>query len=215
MTKYSPVARIKSVWFVLVIALMQGHDYRPVEFVTAFLNGELVDVEIYMEQPQRYHDGTDRVCHLLKGLYGPKQAFKIWNDTLYAYLVELQFTQCFFDAGFYFRKGLHGKVYLTVYVDDGVIAAMTPDIDLVIQQLSVRFEVKAIGRVMHLLGMEISFQLSVIMYLSQTAYVERMADRFGMELARTIRSPQMHNERMPQWKRIRPRPALKSFPTEK
>ncbi|KAE9041874.1 hypothetical protein PR002_g4218 [Phytophthora rubi] len=46
-----------------------------------------MDVDIYMEQPEGYHDGTDRVCRLLKGLYGLKQASRIWNDTLHAYLL--------------------------------------------------------------------------------------------------------------------------------
>ncbi|KAG2767390.1 hypothetical protein PC129_g14328 [Phytophthora cactorum] len=92
---------------------MLGLDRRHVDFVTAFLNGELVDVDIYMEQPEGYHDGTDRVCRLLKGLYGLKQASKIWNDTLHANLVMIKFTQCIFDAGVYYRQGVHGMVYLT------------------------------------------------------------------------------------------------------
>lgn len=100
---YSPVVRIESVRRVMIIALMQGLDGRHVDFVTAFLNGELVDVDIYMEQPEGYHDGTDRACRLLKGLYGLKQASRIWNDTLHAYLLQLKFRQCVFDSGVYVR----------------------------------------------------------------------------------------------------------------
>lgn len=33
-------------------------------FVTAFLNGELTEVDIYMEQPEGYDDGSNRVCRL-------------------------------------------------------------------------------------------------------------------------------------------------------
>ncbi|KAE9233117.1 hypothetical protein PF004_g9734 [Phytophthora fragariae] len=197
LTTYSPVVRIESVRLVMILALMQGLDCRHVDFVTAFLNGELADVDIYMEQPQGYDDGSDRVCHLLKGLYGLKQASKIWNDTLHAYLVELQFVQCVFDAGVYYRNGTHSLIYLTVYVDDIVIAAKPADIEIVVRELSARFEVKDLGRVKHLLGMEVNFQPGVILCLSQTAYVERLATRFQLEHARTVRSPQMHNERMP------------------
>ncbi|KAG3081391.1 hypothetical protein PI124_g10132 [Phytophthora idaei] len=81
-----------------------------------------------------------------------------------------------------------GMVYLTVYVDGIVIAA---------RQLSAKLEVKDLGRVKHLLGMEINFEPGVILCTSQTAYVERLASRFRMKNARTVRSPQMHNERMP------------------
>ncbi|KAE8885345.1 hypothetical protein PF007_g10650 [Phytophthora fragariae] len=180
LTTYSPVVRIESVRLVMILALMQGLDCRHVDFVTAFLNGELADVDIYMEQPQGYDDGSDRVCHLLKGLYGLKQASKIWNDTLHAYLVELQFVQCVFDAGVYYRNGTHSLIYLTVYVDDIVIAAKPADIEIVVRELSARFEVKDLGRVKHLLGMEVNFQPGVILCLSQTAYVERLATRFQL-----------------------------------
>ncbi|KAE8970706.1 hypothetical protein PF004_g23654 [Phytophthora fragariae] len=70
-----------------------GLECKHIDFVTVFLNGELVDVVIYMKQPERYEDGTDRVCRLLKGLYGLKQASKIWNDTLHKVLLELDFMQ--------------------------------------------------------------------------------------------------------------------------
>ncbi|KAE9114878.1 hypothetical protein PF006_g19408 [Phytophthora fragariae] len=65
-----------------------GLERKHIDFVTAFLNGELVDVVIYMKQPESYEDGTDRVCRLRKGLYGLKQASKIWNDTLHKVVLE-------------------------------------------------------------------------------------------------------------------------------
>ncbi|KAE8905227.1 hypothetical protein PF010_g19471 [Phytophthora fragariae] len=65
-----------------------GLECKHIDFVTAFLNGELVDVVIYMKQPESYEDGTDRVCRLRKGLYGLKQASKIWNDTLHKVVLE-------------------------------------------------------------------------------------------------------------------------------
>ncbi|KAG2883847.1 hypothetical protein PC116_g25399 [Phytophthora cactorum] len=90
-----------------------------------------------------------------------------------------------------------GMIYLTVYVDGIVIAAKLSDIEIVARELSAKLEVKDLGRVKHLLGMEINFKPGVILCTSQTAYVERLASRFRMKNARTVRSPQMHNERMP------------------
>ncbi|GMF11844.1 unnamed protein product [Phytophthora lilii] len=42
-----------------------GARIQTIDFVTAFLNGELVDVIIYMEQPEGYDDGTDRTWQTL------------------------------------------------------------------------------------------------------------------------------------------------------
>ncbi|OWZ05487.1 Gag-pol Polyprotein [Phytophthora megakarya] len=98
---YCPVVRIESVQLVLLISMFLGLECKHVDFVTAFLNGELNDVDIYMEQPEGYEDGTDRVCRLRKSLYGLKQASKVWNDTLHKILVEIRFVQCTHDAGVY------------------------------------------------------------------------------------------------------------------
>jgi hypothetical protein len=39
----------------------------------AYLNGDLKE-EIYMNQPEGFDDGTSRLCHLIKTLYGLKQS---------------------------------------------------------------------------------------------------------------------------------------------
>lgn len=57
---YSPVVRIEYVRLVMLIAMLLGLECTHADFVTAFLNGDLVDVVIYMEQPKGYEDGTGR-----------------------------------------------------------------------------------------------------------------------------------------------------------
>jgi transposase InsO family protein len=91
---YSPVVRIITMLLVLLIALLLGLDARHVDVETAFLNSPLRGVVIYMEQPAYFDDGTGRVCWLLKGIYGLKQAARIWYQTLHAYLVEIGFKRC-------------------------------------------------------------------------------------------------------------------------
>ncbi|OWZ02767.1 Gag-pol Polyprotein [Phytophthora megakarya] len=98
---YSPVARIESVRLLLLISMFLGLECKHVDFVTAFLNGKLNNVVIYMEQPEGYEDGTDRVCRLRKSLYGLKQASKVWNGTLHKILVKIGFVQCAHHAGVY------------------------------------------------------------------------------------------------------------------
>lgn len=57
-----------------------------------YLNGILKE-KVYMQQPKGYEDGTDRVCKLVKTLYGLKQSGHKWNKELDAKLKSFSY-QC-------------------------------------------------------------------------------------------------------------------------
>ncbi|KAE8892545.1 hypothetical protein PF005_g6984 [Phytophthora fragariae] len=181
---------------VLLIVLLLGLDARHIDVETAFLNSLLRDVTIYMEQPKGFDDGTGRVCLLLKGIYGLKQAARIWYQTLHAHLVEIGFRRCAFDVGLYVRY-IDGRIVLvTVYVDDMMVIGKPHDIDSVIEEFRQKFVMKDLGRVKHLLSMEIYFEPGRTLCLSQSAYIDRLLAEFGMSNTSTAKSPQMHNEKM-------------------
>ncbi|OWZ07985.1 hypothetical protein PHMEG_00019547 [Phytophthora megakarya] len=125
---------------------------------------------------RRYEDSTNRVCRLRKSLYGLKQASKI--------LVEIGFVQCTHDAGVYWRSLEKRVVFLTVYVDDIVLAGISADTEEVIKQLALHFKLKHLGRVRHLLGMEINYLSGCMLCLSQKAYIERLAEKYGLSTAK-------------------------------
>ncbi|POM79790.1 Gag-pol Polyprotein, partial [Phytophthora palmivora] len=77
-------------------------DLRQIDFTTAFLNGD-TDVDVYMEQPELFDDGSGRVCLLEKSLYGLKQAPLIWNETLKKYLLKLGFKASIIGDGVYVK----------------------------------------------------------------------------------------------------------------
>ena len=56
----------------------------------AYLNGILKET-IYMQQPEEYNDGTNRVCRLNRTLYGLRQARHEWNQQLDLGLQSLHF----------------------------------------------------------------------------------------------------------------------------
>ncbi|POM65706.1 Polyprotein [Phytophthora palmivora] len=182
---YSPVVRIVT----SVVA-------RHIDVETAFLNSSLKDVIIYMEQPAYFNDSTDRVCLLLKGIYGLKQAARIWYQTLHARLVQIGFRRCAFDVGLYVKYIDGSIVLVTVYVDDMMVIGKPGDIDAVIDELRKNFVMKDLGRVKHLLSMEMHYEPGVMLCLSQTAYIDRLLVEFGMSKASTVGSPQIHNEKM-------------------
>jgi hypothetical protein len=88
-------------------------------------------------------------------------------------------------------------VYVTVYVDDLLIAGKKEDIESVIGEISEKFALKNLGRVKHLLAMEVNYVPGKLLCISQTAYIDRVLERFGMGEARPAASPQMQNEKMP------------------
>lgn len=49
--------------------------------ITAFLQGDLEE-EIYVQQPDGFRDGSNRVCKLIKAMYGLKQSGRQWNNNL-------------------------------------------------------------------------------------------------------------------------------------
>lgn len=68
---YSPVVRLESLRTLLAIAASEDLEMRQLDVKGAYLHGDLKE-EVYMVQPPGYEDGSDRVCHLQKTLYGLK-----------------------------------------------------------------------------------------------------------------------------------------------
>lgn len=70
---FSPVARFDTIRAVWSVAASEGLELAQFDVKTAFLNG-LLEEEIYMDQPEGFQDGTNRVCKLEKSLYRLKQS---------------------------------------------------------------------------------------------------------------------------------------------
>ena len=75
---YSPVARYSSVRAFFAIVAANGMHCIQFDVKSAFLNGDLSET-VYMQQPEGFWDGTDKICKLKKSLYGLKQAARCWN----------------------------------------------------------------------------------------------------------------------------------------
>jgi hypothetical protein len=83
---YAPVARIKTLRFILSLAAQLDLNLYQVDVASAYLHGELEE-EIFMEQPEGFSKGRNLVCRLKKSLYGLKQAGAVWNKLLNSVLV--------------------------------------------------------------------------------------------------------------------------------
>lgn len=73
---------MKTVRTVLATATRKKWYIHQMDVYNSFLNGDLTD-EIYMDLPQGLvNQGENKVCRLVKFLYGLKQASRQWNIKL-------------------------------------------------------------------------------------------------------------------------------------
>jgi hypothetical protein len=70
---HSPIVRLETIRLILAIAAIKGLVIQQMDVKGAYLNG-ILDEQVYMHQPEGFEDGTDRICELLKSLYGLKQS---------------------------------------------------------------------------------------------------------------------------------------------
>lgn len=112
---FSPVVKFSSIRIILATATTHDLHLAQFDVKTAFLNGNLNE-EIFLQQPERYEDGTNRVCRLEKSLYGLKQAPKCCNQELTRTLEEFKMTPMKTDPCVYKRKS-EAKLILALYVD--------------------------------------------------------------------------------------------------
>ena len=66
---------------ILAIVTSKQLKIRQMDIKGAYLNGNLQEY-VYMLQPEGYNDGSDKVCLLIKTLYGLKQSGHKWNKEL-------------------------------------------------------------------------------------------------------------------------------------
>lgn len=85
-------------------------------------------------------------------------------------------------------------IFVTVYVDDLVIAAIVENTKLVISELEHKFKLQDLGSVNLLLGMEITYIPGHAMWISQRGYIEKILKRFQMDQCRAVATPQAVGE---------------------
>lgn len=86
----------------------------------AFLNGELHE-EVYMIPPSGVSHNHGEVCKLKKALYGLKQAPRAWFEKFSTVIISLGFKSSEHDSALFTRFTNHGRIILSLYVDDMII----------------------------------------------------------------------------------------------
>eukprot|EP00253_Pinus_taeda_P029468 PITA_29468 len=201
---FSPVVKLVSIHAMLALTTLLNLQLEQLD-VKTFLHGDL-DEEIYMEQPKGFVQNRSKrlVCKLMKSLYGLRQSPKQWYKKFYSFMVSHNFIRSDYDHCVYFNSFSGIFIILVLYVDDALIARKSmEEINRLKAQFSRTFDMKDLGATKHILGMEIHRnRKNGKLWLSQQKYVERVLEKFSMNIgvvSRFMANPGEEHWRAVKW----------------
>ena len=188
---FSPVVHFETVRMMLALAALEDWHITGLDVKTAFLYGEL-DEELYMEQPEGFKakGQENKVLRLKRAIYGLKQAALAWWKALDKSMAAMGCKRLLSDSGLFTHRSKSGAlVVIIVYVDDVIF--MGSDKAL-LNELKNRFmkawECRDLGDAKEFLRMRIQRKHGKI-FLDQTAYLEKVLQRFGLTDAKATATP--------------------------
>ncbi|KAJ9538856.1 hypothetical protein OSB04_031589 [Centaurea solstitialis] len=208
---FSPVAMLKSIRILMAISAYFNYEIWQMDVKTAFLNGKLTK-DVYMEQPEGFEDpkNPNKVCKLLKSIYGLKQASRSWNLHFDERIKEFGFAKSEFEPCVYTKFSGSIVTFLVLYVDDILLIGNdVPTLQSVKSWLSKCFQMKDLGEAAYILGIKIyrnrskrliglraclvGFPLTTTKQaLSQSTYIDKVLKRFRMDKSKKGFIPMQH-----------------------
>jgi hypothetical protein len=129
------------------------------------------------------------VLHLVKALYGLRQAPRAWYAKLDESLLRLRFQRSTSEHAVYLRGAGDRRLVVGVYVDDLIIAGGNQvDIDTFKQEMHSTFKMSDLGRLHYYLGLEVS-QSEEGITLCQNAYAAKILETAGMTGCKSTCTP--------------------------
>lgn len=193
---YSPVAKMVTVRCVIAVAVSRGWPIQQMDVYNAFLQGDLEE-EVYMEIPEGFRrQRENKVCKLLKSLYGLKQASRQWNLELTTALFAAGFTQSAHDYSLFTMKKAEDIVLVLVYVDDLLITRSSAELITVTKAvLHQQFKMKDLGDLKYFLGIDV-LRSDIGVILNQRKYILELISEIGLSGAKPTNTPLESNLRL-------------------
>ena len=171
---YSPVVGWFSIRILLILSLLNGWHTRQIDFILAFPQAT-IEFDLYMKLPAGtiLAEGNTETHVLLlhKNLYGQKQAGRVWNAHLDKGLRKIGFIPSSIDECVY----TFGSLIFMVYVDDGILIGKTAsDIDKIISQLRLLYDLTDEGQIEDYLGIHVEHLPGSRIKLSQPHLIDQI-----------------------------------------
>lgn len=143
-------------------------------------------------------DEYQRVCKLLKGLYGLKQSGRLWYKELGMVLGSIGFKRLVSDPSIYVWDKDGSKVILPAFVDDLTIVSKSKALVQEVKDALARaFKIRDLGPISLLLGVHITRDRpNRTIHLSQRQYIVDVLENFGMQDCTGVQTPMVPNLRL-------------------
>ena len=145
-----------------------------------------------MQQPEGFRQSDkDQVLHLLKSIYGLKQAGRIWHKKLDSVLSTMDFHKVQSDNSLWVYQKDGVRIIIPVFVDDMTLVAKSKsDINSVITQLEKHFKLRRLGPIDFLLGVKVERDRpNKTIHLSQKQYTLDMLARYNFSGCTPVSTP--------------------------
>src|ERR1700678_49055 len=148
-----------------------------------------------MRYPQGYSGTPGMVWHLLKLLYGLKQASLMWYRLFRATLEKLGFTCNEFDHGlFIYRRDFNNSTtvcHLAVHVDDGLgTTNSAPFLTHLKNEIAKAFGIKDLGPVRSFIGFQFERDHTTQeLWVHQENYIDNLLDEHSLHDCNSVTTP--------------------------
>jgi hypothetical protein len=117
---YAPVGKLTTFRYLISLVRRSGWNIDHLDVVTAFLNPEVDDDDIYMVLPEGWPEDLDAhappiIVRPRKALYGLKQAPRLWHNDINTFLLFLRFIQSQTNPNIYI---CNDGILIHLYVED-------------------------------------------------------------------------------------------------
>ncbi|GJZ48148.1 ribonuclease H-like domain-containing protein, partial [Tanacetum coccineum] len=191
---FSPVVKMYTLRCLIALFVSNNWPLFQLDVNNAFLYGELEE-DVYMTIPQGFanKDNKNKVCKLVKSLYGLKQAHRKWNEKLVTILKENGFVQSINDHSLFTKSKNNKFIALLVYVNDIVVTGnCMNEIESFKDVLKSKFNIKDLCSLKYFLGIKV-IKTKNDLCLSQRKYYLELLKEYGLLGCKPVSTPMEPN----------------------